>query len=65
MSHRLLLISFLLVTLNACTTEAWYEGVRQGGEQACRKQPAGAAEECLGRINRQTYDQYDKARQGQ
>ena len=52
----------ILLLLGACTTQAWYEGVRQSGEQECRKQPPGAVDDCLSRINKQGYDEYTKAR---
>lgn len=55
-------ISLLLVT--GCTTEAWYEGARRGAEAECRRQPSTAAEECLSRINKQTYREYQQERQG-
>ena len=51
-----------LLLLGACSTQAWYEGVRQSGEQACRREPPGAVDECLARINKQGYDDYSKAR---
>lgn len=49
---------------SACTTEAWYEGVKRSGEDNCRKQPPGAVDECLSRINKQTYQEYEKERTG-
>lgn len=48
--------------LCACTTQAWYEGFRQGAENECRKQPPGAAEDCLSRTNKQSYDEYARER---
>ena len=48
--------------LCACTTQAWYEGFRHGAENECRKQPPGAAEDCLSRTNKQSYDEYAKER---
>lgn len=55
----------ILLALGACSSQAWYEGVRQSGEQECRKQPPGAVDDCLSRINRQGYDDYNKARSAQ
>jgi hypothetical protein len=56
-----LMAASLLVA--GCTTEAWYEGVKQSAQDECRRQPAGAAEQCLSRLNKQTYQEYEKARQ--
>jgi hypothetical protein len=56
------LITLLLTS--ACTTEAWYEGTRRGAENECRRQPPTAAEECLSRINKQTYREYQQERLG-
>ena len=58
---KLALIQVIFM-LGACSSQAWYEGVRQSGEQECRRQPPGAFEDCLSRINRQGYDDYNKAR---
>ncbi|MCK6390587.1 MAG: hypothetical protein L6Q40_06135 [Azonexus sp.] len=50
--------------LGGCTTQAWYEGARQAGENQCRRQPATAADECLARQNKADYSTYEKARSG-
>jgi hypothetical protein len=47
-----------------CTTQAWYEGAKMGAENECAKQPPGAYEECRARVNKQKYDEYEKARAG-
>ena len=47
-----------------CTTEAWYESMRRGAENECRKQPASTADDCLSRLNKQTYQDYEKERSG-
>ncbi|MDQ8023778.1 MAG: hypothetical protein REI94_18200 [Moraxellaceae bacterium] len=57
-----LAIAALLGT--ACTTGAWYAGVQRGAESECRRQPGSAAEECMARINRQSHQDYEKARTG-
>ncbi len=49
---------------SACTTEAWYEGVKRSAENNCRKQPSSAVDECLSRVNKQTYQEYEKERTG-
>ena len=55
-------IALLLAT--GCTTEAWYEGAKRGAENECRRQPPTSAEECLSRINKQTYREYQQERLG-
>lgn len=56
-----LLIACLFVT--ACSSQAWYAGVRQGGENQCRQQSAPAdVEACIARLNNKSYDEYDKER---
>lgn len=45
-----------------CTTEAWYNSGRSYSEANCRKQPPGAAEECMARLNNMSYDAYERER---
>lgn len=45
-----------------CTTQAWYDAAKLNAESECAKQPPGANEECRARINKQKYDEYEKAR---
>ena len=52
----------ILMLLGGCTTQAWYEGVKISAENECKKQPLGAATDCLSRLNRKTYDEYQKDR---
>ena len=47
---------------SACSTQAWYEGMNRRAENECEKQPPGAREECLSRVNKKPYDAYDKER---
>ena len=49
--------------LTGCTSRAWYEGMRTSAENECRKLPSGAYDDCMGRINRQSYEDYEKERQ--
>jgi len=57
----LLLLSPLL-TLSGCTKEALYHTIQEAAAAECRRQPNTAADECQGRINKQTYGQYEKSR---
>jgi hypothetical protein len=58
----LLLISMASLVLAGCSTRAWYEGARASAENECRRQPPGAYEDCMRRVNRQTYEDYEKER---
>ena len=64
--RRWLGILALPVCIGACSTQAWYEGVREGGRQQCRHNPdSGSARDCLDKLERKSadeYEQYDKAR---
>ena len=57
-------LSLLIVvgSLLGCTKQAWYEGVKQGAETECRHQPQSAMESCLERLDKRSYEQYEKAR---
>lgn len=64
MHHRTRLLSAFLASLllAGCSTRAWYEGSRASAESECRRQPPGAYEDCMRRVNRQTYEDYEKER---
>lgn len=62
LATRLLLISLAGLLLAGCSTRAWYEGARASAENECRRQPPGAYEDCMRRVNRQTYEDYEKER---
>lgn len=55
---------FAPLLLASCATEAWYEGMKRSAEIECRKQPATSADECLSRLNKQSYQEYEKERSG-
>ncbi|GAB2180612.1 hypothetical protein DLREEDagrD3_08350 [Denitratisoma sp. agr-D3] len=58
-------LTFLTATVTACSTQAWYEGVKRGAENNCRSQPPGESERCLEKLNKQSYEEYEKERSGQ
>ncbi len=66
MRHRTLqfTVAFALTSLliTGCTKAAWYESIQSGAERECTQQPAGAREECLDRLNKRTYQEYEKER---
>ena len=53
---------FACMGMGACTTRNWYEGVRMSAEADCRRMDPGAREECLAKVNRAPYDDYEKER---
>jgi hypothetical protein len=52
-----------LALLPGCSSRAWYEGMRASAESECRKLPPGGYEDCMARVNRQSYEDYEKERQ--
>lgn len=58
----LLSLTFFILAISGCTTQAWYESVKQGAENNCRKQPPIESERCLENLNKKTYEEYDKER---
>jgi hypothetical protein len=57
-------LAFIFVTLSlaGCSTEAWYEGMKRGAENACYQQPPSETERCLARLNKKTYGECEKER---
>ncbi len=58
---RLIVLVSGLIILGGC--QNFYEGGRISAEQQCRKLPPSEWDDCLGRISRQPYAEYEKARQ--
>lgn len=52
----------VVLMLGGCTTQAWYEGAKISAENECYKQPPGAVADCLSRLNKKTYEDYEKER---
>lgn len=53
----------LAALLAGCSTAAWYESARVSAELECQKQPAGAYEECMSRVNQKSYKDYRRERE--
>lgn len=53
------------IALSGCSTQAWYEGMKMHAENECRRQPSGDTDGCLARVNRMSYDDYERKRSGQ
>lgn len=63
--HRTQRLSVLVAAvgmLSACSTSAWYEGMKMRAQAECDRQAPSAREACLSRLNTQSYDAYEKAR---
>ncbi len=65
--HRLitvLLVSGFAWSLSGCASpsRAWYEGMQISAQNNCDKLPPGAREDCLSKLNKTTYDTYEKER---
>lgn len=56
--------SSVLLTAGACSSEAWYEGTKSAAENDCRRQPPAAVDECMARVNRMRYRDYEQQRSG-
>ena len=59
-----LLAGCTAMAVAGCSTRAWYEGMRLGAQNECRRQPSGEAEQCLSRVNAMTYEDYERKRLG-
>jgi hypothetical protein len=53
---------FLMLAISSCTTKVWYQSVKQGAENNCRRQPLRESEQCLESLNNKTYEDYEKER---
>ncbi len=61
----LALVVTVFIAVSGCTTEAWYEGAKEGAKNNCRNQPPDEVDRCLEKLNKKTYDEYEKERSGQ
>jgi len=57
-----LLLASLGLSLGGCSSRSWYEGMKLSAENECQKQPPGAREDCLLKLNNMTYEAYEKER---
>ncbi|MCK9638254.1 MAG: hypothetical protein M0R41_18465 [Methylobacter tundripaludum] len=57
-----ILLTFFMLAISGCTTQAWYESVKQGAENNCRKQPPSESDRCLESLNKKSYKEYEKER---
>jgi hypothetical protein len=59
-----LLLATLMLGLSACSTQAWYEGLRLKAQADCDRLPPAAAPDCRARLSKQPYEAYEKERSG-
>jgi len=57
-------LALAVVAIAGCSAKAWYEGMRFGAQNECRRQPQGESETCLARVNTMTYEDYERSRKG-
>jgi hypothetical protein len=55
---------FVVTVLFGCTKQFWYESVKLQAENECRNQPPSAMESCRERLNKRSYEDYEKERTG-
>ena len=51
--------------LTACTSREWYESANSVARNDCNRMQPGAREECLAKVNKTPYDDYQKERANQ
>ncbi|MEZ0288926.1 MAG: hypothetical protein ACAH05_08170 [Methylophilus sp.] len=59
------LLVFLILVSSGCRRQAWYEGVKEGSRNNCRSQHPSDIEVCLEKLNKKTYEEYEKEVSGQ
>lgn len=64
-SIMLILLTFLMIVVTGCTSQAWYEGGKYSAESKCRSQQPSEIDRCLDRLNKRTYEEYEKERSDQ
>jgi hypothetical protein len=52
----------LCLAMSACSTQAWYEGMKARARNECYQRAPGEQQNCLEKVNKQSYDQYEKER---
>ncbi len=59
---KIILITFCMLLLTACSNEEIYTQIQEGNRWDCRDLPTTAMEDCL-RENNLPYDEYESNRQ--
>lgn len=55
-------IIFFITLMQGCTAKSWYEGGKQSAENNCRSQPPSQVDRCMDKLNKKTYQEYEKER---
>jgi len=59
------MLFFIVFTIAGCSTKTFYEATRAMAENNCRRQPPSEAESCVARLNKMSYEEYERKRSGQ
>jgi len=62
---RLVCIVVSLAATTACTSRQWYESATASAKNDCDRLQPGAREDCLSKVNKTSYDAYEKERSKQ
>jgi hypothetical protein len=62
--HRLGIALAAACLVAGCSTQAWYGAVQLAAENNCRRQPQGEVDACLARLNKMSYEDYERRRLG-
>jgi hypothetical protein len=57
-----LVIALSMCALVGCTSREWYESANATARNECNRMQPGAREECLAKVNKTPYDDYEKER---
>lgn len=57
------LLLILAALAGGCSARAWYTGLQDSAQNQCARHPPGAYEDCRNRLQKQRYDDYEKARE--
>jgi hypothetical protein len=53
-----------LAALAGCSAKSWYAGLQTAAENECRRLPPGETPGCLARVNKMSYEDYERQRSG-
>ena len=56
-------LCLMALVMFGCTRQAWYEGAKHGAENECRNLPPSEMDRCLERLNKKSYEEYEKERE--
>jgi hypothetical protein len=61
----LALLVFTVLAVAGCATKQFYAATRAMAENDCRRQPPSETESCLARVNKMSYEEYERKRSGE